>query len=294
MQRILFSTAISVTTDSNSTATLLFTNGTACLQAYLSVVNAKCSTAKNGARPEDLNRAELGAILVGNALLPLVYILCLCIRISTNICVEVLIFEKMLASSVFVDCRLPNFTSSATYKLWIAAFGFIVIYYFSLSTAAISLSASTTKQCSNTNTEIQFAVRIIANNILALAGCVYFIYTIFVEGALVGRSSAFSLPERSSDSITKLSKMKVVAMPQLMLAAKASVCAVRIAQRQNSVTPAQMERLLRRISSPVHLAALVSHLSEQNVDALEAAAFGHKRCLSSLRAMINPKKWLVR
>jgi hypothetical protein len=276
--------------DSDATATLLFNDDTACSQAYLSAVNAKCSTARNSSRPEDVSRAELSAILVGNILLPLVYILGLCIRISTNVCVEVLIFEKMLASSVFVDCRLPNFTSSATYKLWISAFGFIVIYYFSLSTAAISLSSSTT------NTEIQYALRIIANNILALSGGVYFIYTMFVEGALLGRSSAFSLPERSPDTITKLSKMKVVAMPQLMLAAKASVCAVHIAQSggHNSVTPGQMERLLRRLSSPVHLAALVSHLSEQNVDALEAAAFGHKRHLSSLRAMINPKKWLVR
>lgn len=186
-------------------------------------MNAKCIASKTPSYEGDGQRSEVGVTMVNNLLLPLFYLLAMCSRVSTNVCVEILVYEKMLASSIFVDCRVPHFKRSATYRYFVFVFGVIAIWYFSVSTAAITVVAH------STSVEVQYASRIVFNNALALAGGVYFIYSIFCEGPVLGRLSSYR--NRSPDTLKALSSMKVIPMPQLMLAVKAMVCAAQIARR---------------------------------------------------------------
>lgn len=256
-----------------------------CLQAYLSVVNVKCAADKSPFNAADTHRARVGATLVTNLLLPLLYILAMCARVSTNVCVEILIVEKMLAASIFVDCRVPEFKSTANYRYFAYFFGFIVVWYFTCSTAAISFTAH------STNVEVQYAFRIIFGNVLALAGGVYFIYSIFCEGPVLGRLSSFSMRDRSPETLKKLAGMKVVSMPQLMLAAQALVCAIEIAQR--SVPLEHMATLRERLRSPAHLYSVMMQLDSRDVEQLKLAAFGPTGKIAAFASAVNPKRWLV-
>jgi hypothetical protein len=256
------------------------------LQAYLSVVNLKCATEQIASNEADVGRANVGTTLVVNLLLPLLYILAMCARVSTNVCVELLVFEKMLASSIFVDCRVPDFKRTANYRYFVYAFGFIVAWYFVCSTAAISVSAHAT------SIEVQYAFRIIAGNVLALAGGVYFIYSIFCEGPVLGRLSSFSMRDRSPETLRKLAAMKVAAMPQLMHAAKAMVCAAEIARRSGS--SGHCSALRERLRSPAHLYSVMLQVNSHSVQQLEHEAFGPAGKIAAFASAVNPKMWLVK
>jgi hypothetical protein len=266
-----------------------------CLQAFLSVSNVVCYAQVDESR---MRSAEIGMTLLLNNLVPFFYILVICVRVSSGICVETLIFEKMLASSVFVDCRIPNFKRSAVYRYFVGSFSFFVVHYFCLTSAAISISANPIA------IEIQYATRLIGNNVLALIGGVYFIYNLFCEGPLIGRSSNFAMRERSPDTLKRIASMRVVAIPQLMLAAKAFVCASELLRRSaRNNASSKLEAAARcRMHSIAHFYSLALSLSVADAEALESVAFGKNKWsiqalnakLLALKSKMVPSTWLVK
>ena len=249
-------------------------------------------------------------------------VLMICLGVSSVLSIEILMFENMISSSILVDSRVRNFKSTPQYLSFICSFGFVGILYFGASTVAIALSASATPLSAPSNVTLPplnsgaaqasahlqqiNAARLIFSNALAMAGGVYFIYSFFCEGAVLGRFSHFSLAERSPGNMKKMAAMKVVTVQQLELVVHAFVSASEIATRNvdRRYRVELASALNRRLCSPSHAYAASLHVDTANAGVIELAAFSPKgmsqictACLVSCLqyfSVSGPHIWLLR
>jgi hypothetical protein len=186
---------------------------------------------------------------------------------------EIVIFEKMLSESVYIDCHVPNFNSISEFQ-WLS---FIALMYFVCSTAVIVISLSATASMPPSigitaqSRPLFHITSVVFSNALALAGGFYFIYEFRCDGAKFGRHSTVSLRHRSLHTAKKLAEMKGVAVGQIALACKACVLAVDIASLQRTrFSPVQVAALKERLCCGRHLYSIAMLITQDHVDGIAA------------------------
>ena len=214
------------------------------------------------------------------------------ILISTIGACEILIFEMMLLSSIYVDCCTP--TSKSVFNLkWFLSFLIIFsISYFGFTSATIAFAAASLASIDSAQT-LSFrkqAVAIILNNVLALAGGVYFLWTLHFNSFAYGRNSIVSLREQNKSNAKKISVMKCVAISQAVIAVKAFAGSREIAKRKfanNTCSSEQLDALVERLCSPPHLLAACLQLTPENVVAIQTAVIDSSCCTNLRRVMFD-------
>jgi hypothetical protein len=197
---------------------------------------------------------------------------------------EALIFEYMMYHSIFVDCRVPNFKSTANYKYFLGILLFMVLMYFvttsasiSISAADINLSNSTSAFRSQSGSVVQTVLQLVSvlgGNLLAVAGGLYFIFTLRVESTTLGRSSFFVLRGQSVENAKKLSAMREIKMSQLKRITLAFWQAARVASLNidNKYSSEQLRALKNRLLLPSHILSASSQLAQVIVESFVAAS----------------------
>lgn len=178
---------------------------------------------------------------------------------------EAVVFEKMLSSSVYVDCRNKNFNSFSKFSLFWAN----ALLYFGLTTAChvMSLTGGTNSPIQNRPIQtVTQLISVVFSNALALIGGIYFIYSAHCEGAEFGRHSKVSLPHQSLSNARKISSMKGVTISQVTLAFKAFNLAIDIAARKKSISLRQKADLNHRVCSVPHVYAVATSITQETVD----------------------------
>jgi hypothetical protein len=207
---------------------------------------------------------------------------------ATSDAAEILIFEMMLGSSIFVDFRVPNFKLTMKMSVW---FWLLALNYYGLSSAAVLLSAyapfvvNSTQSSQPPGTPFSpssFAAPIVVlNNTIALAGGIYFIYSCCCECARFGRRPMFLLRESSVENIKKISTMNFVTHSQMALVSEVFYYALKNAQKLKKTgkcSEYQLDSLTARLTAPCHMYAVASRVTKETYAAMKIELDQNKCC----------------
>jgi hypothetical protein len=198
---------------------------------------------------------------------------------ATSDAAEIVIFEMMLGSSIFVDFRVPNFKLTMKMNGW---FWLLALNYYWMSSVAVLVSGYPSNSVNGTRSSPSpgtlssplgsFAAPIVVfNNTIALAGGIYFIYCCCCEYSRFGRRPMFLLRESSVENAKKVSIMKVVTYSQMAL-----VCEVFCHSLQNAAklketgkcSQDQLDALTARLTAPCHVYAVASRVTKETSTAM--------------------------
>jgi hypothetical protein len=198
---------------------------------------------------------------------------------ATSDAAEIVIFEMMLGSSIFVDFRVPNFKLTMKMNGW---FWLLALNYYWMSSVAVLVSGYPSNSVNGTRSSPSpgtlssplgsFAAPIVVfNNTIALAGGIYFIYCCCCEYSRFGRRPMFLLRESSVENAKKVSIMKVVTYSQMAL-----VCEVFCYSLQNAAklketgkcSQDQLDALTARLTAPCHVYAVASRVTKETSTAM--------------------------
>jgi hypothetical protein len=245
-------------------------------QMFLFLLNVRCASTEPASGPAFL--LSLGAVLsFYGGMIGIVVI-------STKGASEVLLYEKMLMFSILIDFSSPHSTFFSKYKKFLSFLLLFAAFYFSFSSATILSAAdltflgnSTLAISNNVSSLKKQAVSVILSNALALAGGVYFLWTLYYESLEFGRHSIASLKAHNVANASKLAIMKCVRISQLKLVSRAfywsaQVAAMKARKIPNKCSLQQIDDLNERLCSPFHIYAACLQLTLEKVAAIEDAA----------------------
>jgi hypothetical protein len=190
-----------------------------------------------------------------------------CLVASLSLSIKRLHFERMLASSVFLDVRVPNFESTLFFKL---GAGSIIIL-----TAVLAGLASMIILDLHANPPISGidSIGTISVTVIALFGSGLFGYKYFSEAALSGFLPRHSFNERSAETLARIAQTPIISVMQLKLVARAFIAAARMAQSNAAVSKPSAAAFKRRLGSTLHIFAASPVITPGCVLSIESAAY---------------------
>ncbi len=191
----------------------------------------------------------------------------------------------MLAASVFLDVREPNFQTSHFFKLGASGIIFITAALVGLFCAInLTLNSSTTDDLNEIGN--------CAVVTIVMLNSTFFLYNHFTEGALLGFSPSLSFRERSSKNQAALGLMPSVGIRQLELVARAFIAAARMAKSNPNNDRSSISAFLQRMGSVVHIFAASDAITQPGVEIMESTAYPQScRGLCSYFAL-KRSRWL--
>lgn len=202
----------------------------------------------------------------------------------TSDAAESFIFEMMLGSSVFVDCRIPDFKFIMKMNVW---FWLHIVSYYGSTCAAVLISAyppipfniTQTSQSviviTQSSSSIFTAPTLLFNNTVALAGGIYFIYCCCCECAEFGRRPMFALRESNVENAEIISKMKVATTLQMALVCEVFCYAMKNAKKLEKDAKCnlkQIDALRQRLATPCHMYAVALRVTDETSAAIRLDA----------------------
>lgn len=201
----------------------------------------------------------------------------ICMIAASGAC-DILIFEIFLLSSVYVEFCTSSSKSISNLKWFLSYLIVFAVLFFGFTTAAICFAASPGEFSGSVQT-LSFrkqAFSTVANNALALAGALYFLWTLHYDAIDIGRSSIVSLREHSMANARKISSLQSVSSSRLKLVIATFLASYRISRKlfaNKSISSDQNDALAQRICSPPHIVAASLQLTPETAMAIQTAAY---------------------
>lgn len=187
---------------------------------------------------------------------------------------EILIFEMLLCYSIFVDFCSPSAVSKLKWFLSYLLVFTTSYFGFTMATIAFAVASPDLVNSIQSQSFAKHAAGIILSNALAVAGGVYFLWTMHHDSIALGRHSILSLRQHTVDNAKKICTMKRFAKSQVELAFRCFVLSLAISKEHvanNTCGSEQMQTLSERLSLPSHLYAACLQLTPENLAAIEGA-----------------------
>jgi hypothetical protein len=208
-----------------------------------------------------------------------------CLSACLSVAVKSLHFERMLAASLFLDVREPNFKTSHFFKLGASGIVFI-------TAALVGLFCTINLTVNSSATDDLNTIGNIAVVTIAMLNSMLFLYTHFTEGALLGFLPSLSFRERSSTNQATLGLMPSVGIRELELAARAFIAAARMVKSNPNNDRSSTSALLQRMGSVVHIFAASDAITQHGVEIMESAAYPQSCRALSTSFALKRSHWL--
>jgi hypothetical protein len=183
-----------------------------------------------------------------------------CLFASISVSIKKFHIERMRSAFFFLDVCDGDFQATLFFKLG-ATLIFLIFVAFATLACLISLPFITgSDPIVNDigNAAVAFA---------ALSSGIRFLYKYFSQPPM------YDFKERTPENFAKISRMSVVTISQIKLVARAFTGAARLACSSPGSSHALTASFLQRLSSPIHLHAASSAITQEHVEHIESAAY---------------------
>lgn len=198
----------------------------------------------------------------------------ICFLAGSSAC-EILIFEMLLCSSIFVDFCSPSAISNLKwFSIYLLVFA---TSYFGFTVATMAFSVASLDGNSMQQSFAKHAAGNVLSNALAVGGGVYFLWTMYYDSITLGRHSILLLRQHTVDNAKTIFSMKRFASSQVVLVFRCFALSLAMSKHSSTCSSEHLQALSERLSLPSHLYAACLQLTDENVAAIKSVFMSSRR-----------------